>query len=193
MMVFLKGTYEKMNPAVVWMNVNNIGYEVNITLNTYSQIQHQQEGKLYTYLQIKEDAHALFGFYEEEERNMFVLLLSVSGVGASTARMILSSMKPDEVSQAIRSENEVALEKIKGIGAKSAKRIILELKDKVLKIKTSENNSTISYNNSEQDALYALVSLGIARATAQNALQKTLKANPDLSLEELIKQTLKNI
>ncbi len=193
MMVFLKGTYEKMNPAVVWMNVNNIGYEVNITLNTYSQIQHQQEGKLYTYLQIKEDAHALFGFYEEEERNMFVLLLSVSGVGASTARMILSSMKPDEVSQAIRSENEVALEKIKGIGAKSAKRIILELKDKVLKIKTSENNSTISHNNSEQDALYALVSLGIARATAQNALQKTLKANPDLSLEELIKQTLKNI
>lgn len=193
MIVFLKGNYERMNPALVWMNVNGIGYEVNISLHTYSQIQHQKEGQLFTYLQIKEDGHSLFGFFDEEERNMFLLLISVSGVGANTARMMLSSMKPAELAQAIRTENEMALEKIKGIGAKSAKRIILELKDKVLKIKSTENLSSITHNNIENDALYALVSLGIARMTAQNALQKTLKSNPEASLEDLIKLTLKNI
>jgi holliday junction DNA helicase RuvA len=193
MIVFLKGIYERMSPALVWMNVNGIGYEVNISLHTYSQIQHQKEGSLYTHLQIKEDSHSLFGFFEEEERNMFQLLISVSGVGASTARMMLSSMKPEEIAQAIRTENELTLEKIKGIGSKSAKRLILELKEKVLKIKPSDNLSASAYNNMENDALYALVSLGIARMTAQNALQKTLKVHPDASLEELIKLTLKNI
>jgi Holliday junction DNA helicase RuvA len=193
MIVFLRGNYVRMNPASVWVEVNGTGYEVQISLHTYSQIQHLKEGMLYTYLQIKEDAHSLFGFAEEEERNMFVLLLSVSGVGASTARMMLSSMKPDELAQAIRSNDERSLEKIKGIGAKSAKRIILELREKVMKIKPVENNLGGTHTNVENDALFALISLGISRAPAQAALEKTMKSHPDLNLEELIKQTLKSI
>lgn len=193
MIVFLKGKFERLSPAVVWVEVQGVGYEVNISLHTYSKIQHLKEGTLFTHLQIKEDAHSLYGFYEEDERSLFQLLISVSGVGASTARMMLSSMKPDEIIQHIGSGNEQALEKIKGIGAKSAKRLILELRDKVLKVLPTANISVPEHNNLEQDALYALVSLGIARATAQNALQKTLKTNTGLSLEELIKQTLKSI
>lgn len=175
------------------MNVNGLGYEVHISLNTFSSIQHLKEGRLFTHLQIKEDAHSLFGFFEEEERNMFLLLISVSGIGASTARMMLSSMKPDEIATAIASGNEQTLERIKGIGAKSAKRLILELREKVLKIKPTENISSPTHNNLENDALFALVSLGIARGTAIQALQKTIKTNPGLSLEELIKLTLKSI
>lgn len=193
MIVFLKGKFERISPAAVWVDVSGVGYEVNISLHTFSKIQHLKEGTLFTHLQIKEDAHSLYGFFDEEERSLFQLLLSVSGVGASTARMMLSSMKPEEIMQHIASGNELALEKIKGIGAKSAKRLILELRDKVVKIQPTMNISVSGYNNLEQDALYALVSLGIARATAQNALQKTLKTNQGLSLEDLIKQTLKSI
>lgn len=193
MIVFLKGTFNRIGPAAVWVDVNGVGYEVNISLHTYSHIQHLKEGILFTHLQIKEDAHSLYGFFDEEERSIFQILISVSGIGANTARMMLSSMKPEEISQHIASGNEQALEKIKGIGAKTAKRIILELRDKVVKIQPTLNISRPEQNNLEQDALYALVSLGIARATAQNALQKTLKSNPGLSLEELIKQTLKSI
>jgi holliday junction DNA helicase RuvA len=193
MIVFLQGKYVKKTPAYVWMDVNGVGYEVNISLNTYSEIQTLSQGLLLTYLQIKEDGHSLYGFFEEVERNMFLLLISVSGVGASTARMMLSSMKPEEISNAIANDDEKTLERIKGIGAKSAKRLILELKDKVIKTKGSENISPILHNNIENDALNALVSLGIARNAAFAALQKTLKQSKDLSLEETIKQTLKNI
>lgn len=193
MIVFLNGVFERMSPAVVWMNVNGTGYEVNISLNTFASIQQMKEGRLYTHLQIKEDGHSLYGFFEEEERNMFLLLISVSGVGCGTARMMLSSMKPDELASAIASGNEAMLERIKGIGAKSAKRLILELREKVLKIKPNENISSQANNNLENDALFALVSLGIARGTAMQALQKTIKTNPGLSLEELIKLTLKSI
>jgi Holliday junction DNA helicase RuvA len=175
------------------MDVNGIGYEVNISLNTYSEIQNLTQGQLLTHLQIKEDGHSLFGFFEETERNMFLLLISVSGVGASTARMMLSSMKPDEISNAIANDDEKTLERIKGIGAKSAKRLILELKDKVTKSKSGETIQPITHNNIENDALNALISLGIARNAAFAALQKTVKNNKDLSLEDLIKLTLKNI
>jgi Holliday junction DNA helicase RuvA len=162
-------------------------------LNTYSEIQNLTQGQLLTHLQIKEDGHSLFGFFEEAERNMFLLLISVSGVGASTARMMLSSMKPEEISNAIANDDEKTLERIKGIGAKSAKRLILELKDKVTKSKSGETLQPITHNNIENDALNALISLGIARNAAFAALQKTVKNNKDLSLEDLIKLTLKNI
>jgi len=175
------------------MDVNGVGYEINISLNTYSEIQTLTQGQLLTHLQIKEDGHSLFGFFEETERNMFLLLISVSGVGASTARMMLSSMKPDEISNAIANDDEKTLERIKGIGAKSAKRLILELKDKVTKSKIGETFQPITHNNIENDALNALVSLGIARNAAFAALQKTVKNNKELSLEDIIKQTLKNI
>lgn len=193
MIVFLQGKYVKKTPAFVWMDVNGVGYEVNISLNTYSEIQNLTQGQLLTHLQIKEDGHSLFGFFEETERNMFLLLISVSGVGASTARMMLSSMKPDEISNAIANDDEKTLERIKGIGAKSAKRLILELKDKVTKSKSGETLQPITYNNIENDALNALISLGIARNAAFAALQKTVKNNKELSLEDLIKLTLKNI
>jgi Holliday junction DNA helicase RuvA len=193
MIVFLEGKYVKKTPAFVWMDVNGVGYEVNISLNTYSEIQNLTQGLLLTHLQIKEDGHSLFGFFEEAERNMFLLLISVSGVGASTARMMLSSMKPDEISNAIANDDEKTLERIKGIGAKSAKRLILELKDKVTKSKSGETLQPIAHNNIENDALNALISLGIARNAAFAALQKTVKNNKELSLEDLIKLTLKNI
>ncbi len=193
MIVYLNGIYTTKNPAFVWMEVNGIGYEVNISLHTYSKIQHLEKGRLLTHLHIKEDSHSLYGFFDEEERHLFLQLISVSGVGTSTARMMLSSMKPDEISQAIRTDNEVALGKIKGIGPKSAKRLILELKDKLLKTKGEPNLEPASYNNMENDALNALVSLGIARNAAFVAIQKSIRQQPDLSLEDLIKLTLKNI
>lgn len=193
MIVFLNGNYVTKNPAYVWMEVNGIGYEVNISLHTYSKIQSLEKGRLLTYLHIKEDGHSLYGFYDEEERNLFLLLISVSGVGTSTARMMLSSMKPDEISNAIRTDNEVALGRIKGIGPKSAKRLILELKDKLLKTKGEVNLDTSPHNNLENDALNALVSLGIARNAAFVAIQKSLKQEAGLCLEDLIKLTLKNI
>ncbi len=193
MIVFLQGQFVVKTPAYVWIDVNGIGYEVNISLHTYSRIQQTDHGKLLTYLHIKEDGHSLFGFFDEEERSLFLQLISVSGVGTSTARMMLSSMKPEEIRYAIRTENEALLGKIKGIGPKSAKRLILELKDKVIKENPNQNMAAPANNNSANDALFALVSLGIARTAALQAIDKTLKLQPDLALEDLIKQALKNI
>jgi Holliday junction DNA helicase RuvA len=193
MYAFLTGKYIVKTPAYVWLDVNGVGYEVYISLHTYSQIQDLQQGRLLTYLQVKEDAHTLFGFFDEDERTLFIHLISVSGVGASTARMMLSSMKPDEIRHAIVTENELLLGKIKGIGPKSAKRLILELKDKLLKMKPGENIQSAGNNKTQQDALNALVSLGIARNAAFNAIQKVLKTENNLELEPLIKLSLKNI
>lgn len=193
MICFLNGKYITKTPTYVWIDVNGIGYEVNISLNTYSQIQHLEKGVLYTYLQVKEDAHTLYGFFDEEERNLFLHLITVSGIGASTARMMLSSMKPDEIHHAIVTENESLLGKIKGIDPKSAKRLILELKEKLIKNKPLENIIPTINNKMDSDALNALVSLGIARNTAYNAIQKVLKTEKNIELETLIKLSLKNI
>jgi Holliday junction DNA helicase RuvA len=193
MIVFLDGNFIAKNPAFVWMDVNGIGYEVNISLYTYSKIQDLQKGRLLTYLQVKEDGFSLFGFHDEDERQLFMQLISVSGIGASTARMMLSSMKTEEITQAIVSEDEKSLERIKGIGAKSAKRLILELKDKLLKGKPGGQISVVMHNNTDQDALNALVSLGIARQAAIQALEKVNKLLPNAGLEEKIKSALKQI
>jgi|LakMenE01Jun11ns_1017448.scaffolds.fasta_scaffold9941063_2 Holliday junction DNA helicase RuvA len=193
MIVFLDGNFIAKNPAFVWMDVNGIGYEVNISLYTYSKIQGIQKGRLLTYLQVKEDGFSLFGFHDEDERQLFMQLISVSGIGASTARMMLSSMKTEEITQAIVSEDEKSLERIKGIGAKSAKRLILELKDKLLKGKPGGQISVVMHNNTDQDALNALVSLGIARQAAIQALEKVNKLQPNAGLEEKIKSALKQI
>ncbi len=193
MIVFLDGNFIAKNPAFVWMDVNGIGYEVNISLYTYSKIQDLQKGRLLTYLQVKEDGFSLFGFHDEDERQLFMQLISVSGIGASTARMMLSSMKTEEITQAIVSEDEKSLERIKGIGAKSAKRLILELKDKLLKGKPGGQISVVMHNNTDQDALNALVSLGIARQAAIQALEKVNKQLPNAGLEEKIKSALKQI
>lgn len=193
MYAFLNGKFIVKNPAYVWLDVNGIGFEVFISLHTFSQLQDLQQGRLLTYLQVKEDAHTLYGFFDEEERTLFTHLISVSGVGAATARMMLSSMKPDEIRQAIVTENELLLGKIKGIGPKSAKRLILELKDKLIKMKPGENLPVGINNKIESDALNALISLGIARNAAHNAIQKVLKTENNLELEPLIKLSLKNI
>jgi len=195
MIAYLNGKLAYKSPALVHMDVNGIGYEVQISLNTYSRIQQMESCKLLTFLQIKEDAHTLYGFFEEAERSLFLLLISVSGVGASTARMMLSSLQPEDVQRAIMMENEKMLESVKGIGAKTAKRIILELKDKMVKHKDSGIHLSSAVNNTmHEDALNALITLGIARNMADSAIQKVMKNEPLLqNLEELIKKALKSL
>jgi Holliday junction DNA helicase RuvA len=167
MIAYLSGKFSYKNPAVVYVDVQGVGYEVNISLNTYSHIQRLNEGKLYTYLQIKEDAHTLYGFFDTMEKEMFVMLISVSGVGAATARMMLSNMKPDEISKAIAQNNARLLESVKGIGRKTAERLVLELKDKITKLPSVSSLEAVGGNTLEQDALNALVALGIARPVAE--------------------------
>lgn len=192
MFAFLKGEFVHKLPAMVAVDVNGVGYEVQISLNTYSRIQSLERGVLFTHLHIQEDKHTLYGFFEPAEKEMFLQLLSVSGVGAATARMMLSSMKPDEIARAISQGNARLLESIKGIGKKSAERIILELRDKVSKIGSGSNISLLTNNSLEQDALNALVSLGIARNTGEQAVKKVLTAEPNLDqVEIIIKKALK--
>ena len=192
MFAFLKGEFVHKLPAMVAVDVNGVGYEVQISLNTYSRIQALERGVLFTHLHIQEDKHTLYGFFEAVEKEMFLMLLSVSGVGAATARMMLSSMKPDEIARAISQNNTKLLESIKGIGKKSAERIILELRDKVGRIGSGSNISRVTNNSLEQDALNALVSLGIARNTGEQAVKKVISAEPDLDqVEIIIKKALK--
>ena len=194
MIAYLSGKFSYKNPAVVYVDVNGIGYEVNISLNTYSHIQKLTEGKLYTYLQIKEDAHTLFGFFDSLEKEMFIMLISVSGVGAATARMMLSNMKPAEISKAIMQNNAAILENVKGIGRKTAERLVLELKDKISKLTAIAPGDASTGNTLEQDALNALVALGIARPFAEQAIKKIVISDPTVhTLEDLIKKALKAI
>jgi Holliday junction DNA helicase RuvA len=194
MIAYLSGKFSYKNPAVVYVDVHGIGYEVNISLNTYAQIQQLQEGKLYTYLQIKEDAHTLYGFFDTLEKEMFVLLISVSGVGAATARMMLSSMKPEEISNAIVMKQTSVLEAVKGIGRKTAERLVLELKDKVSKISSTLHGNVPFGNTFDQDALNALIALGISRPMAEQAIKKIIMSEPSInSLETLIKKALRAI
>ena len=133
MIAYLSGTFSYKSPAFIYIDVQGVGYEVNISLNTYSQIQNLDEGKLFTYLHIKEDAHTLYGFAEAEEKEMFMLLISVSGIGAATARMMLSGLRPEEISNAIILNDTSLLQTVKGVGKKTAERLVLELKDNDMK------------------------------------------------------------
>lgn len=191
MIVFLEGKIVRKSVTQVWMNVQGVGYELQITLPTYEQIQNWDNGLLYVYHQWKEDGESLFGFFDLYEREIFMHLISVSGVGASTARVMLSSMKAEDLRLAIVQGNEKLLESVKGIGAKTAKRIILELKDKMLKSGESISPSQTSDNNLANDALVALVSLGIARNMAFQAVQKVIKTEKVNQVEEIIKLALK--
>ncbi|MGN6296642.1 MAG: Holliday junction branch migration protein RuvA [Ginsengibacter sp.] len=194
MIAYLSGKFTYKAPTVIYVDVHGVGYEVNISLNTYAQIQNLEEGKLFTYLQIKEDAHTLYGFFDLAEKDMFVLLIGVSGVGAATARMMLSGMKPEEISNAIVMKQTAVLERVKGIGRKTAERLVLELKDKVAKVSTSLTGSTKVGNTFEQDALNALIALGISRPVAEQAIKKIIMIEPSInSLENLIKKALKAI
>jgi holliday junction DNA helicase RuvA len=193
MIAYLTGLFAYKSPAFVYVETGGIGYEVNITLNTYTEIQHMEKGTLYTYLQVKEDAHTLYGFSNMAEKTMFVKLIGINGVGAATARIMLSSLKPDDISKAIVQNNTRLLEGIKGIGKKTAERIVLELKDKLNKNDASNLNSPLIYNTLEQDALNALQALGIGRQQAENAIKKTISTEENQNLEQLIKKALQSI
>lgn len=194
MYAYLEGKFTMKNPAQVYVDISGVGYELNISLNTYAHIQNLEQGKLFTYLQIKEDGHTIFGFFDKIEKEIFILLISVSGIGASIARMMLSHLKPDEISKAIIQNNVKLLESVKGIGKKTAERLVLELRDKVNKVASDLNIPVTAGNRFQQDALNALVSLGISRPQAETAVQKISLIEPDINnLEELIKKALKAI
>lgn len=194
MIAFLKGKFIIKTPALVVIDVQGVGYEVHISLPTYVSIQDKEEGMLYTWLQIREDAHLLFGFHSQEEKQLFLQLISVSGVGASTARVMLSSQKPEDIIAAITQSQVKWLEQIKGIGKKTAERIIVELKDKLSKSSTSLNILTTVNNSLEQDALNALIALGIVKNSAEMAVRKVMQADPGMdNLESIIKKSLQTI
>lgn len=195
MIAFVKGHFAIKTPARVVVDVNGVGYELNISVNTYSAISQKDSGQLFTYLHITENAHSLFGFADLAEKDLFLQLISVSGVGASTARMMLSGMKPEEIARAIVQGNTKQLESIKGIGRKSAERLIVELRDKLGKQSLEENQLPgFTASQTDTDAVNALISLGIGRAMAEQAVKKVMKAAPENdSLEDIIKQALKNL
>jgi len=194
MIAFVRGNFVQKQPARVVVDVNGVGYDLQISLHTYSSIVNKESGQLFTYLHITENAHTLFGFAEMTEKDLFLQLISVSGVGTSTARMMLCGMKPEEITRAIVQGNTKQLESIKGIGRKSAERLIVELRDKFGKQNLDTNFSTTTATNIGGDAANALVSLGIAKANAEQAVQKVMIANPEIiELQELIKQALKNL
>ena len=189
----LKGKLVEKNPTHVVVECGGVGYFVNISLHTFSKITDSENIQLFTHLQIKEDAHTLFGFSEKSEREIFRLLLSVSGIGSSTARTMLSSMSPIQVRDAIATGNVTAIQAIKGIGLKTAQRVILDLKDKVLKIYNIDEVSTISNNTNKDEALSALEVLGFVRKQSEKIVDKILSQDASLSVEDIIKLSLKNL
>lgn len=190
MYAFLEGDLAYKSPSLLYLSVNGVGYEVNITLQTFSKIQHLEKCKLFTHIQVREDAWVMYGFADEVERTTFRQLLAINGVGAATARLILSSLKPNELERIIAAEEVAALQKVKGIGAKTAQRIILELKGK-LQLQNDDNaEASTTHNTMENDALFALVNLGISKAAAQAAIKK-INVSDITSVEEMIKSALK--
>ncbi len=193
MIAYVKGKITYKNPAVVYIECHGVAYEVNISLNTYSQLEGLTEARLYTHLIVREDAHTLFGFFHEDERQLFALLLSVSGVGPNTARMVLSSLTPEEVRRAILEENEMAFRQVKGIGSKTAKQIILDLKNRMAKgTDTTPALLTQRDNTLQEEALSALLALGFTRPGVLKAISEVLQKQPDAaSVETLVKASLK--
>jgi holliday junction DNA helicase RuvA len=193
MIAYLKGDFVNKSPAMVQVDVNGVGYEVQITLNTYTKIQNLEKGMLHTCLLIREDAHTIYGFYEASEKEMFQHLISVSGIGASTARVMLSYMKSSDLARAIVQGDTRTLEAIKGIGKKTAERMVLELREKLTKLAVDTNIGPMKNNTLQQDALNALTALGISRQAASQAIEKTIATESDLSVEELIKKALRTL
>jgi len=193
MITHIKGRLSEKSPTNVVIEVNGIGYWVNISLTTFSQIPDNENIKLYTHLQIKEDSHSLYGFYTKKEREIFRLLISVSGVGTSTARTMLSSLDPQQVVEAISSNNVSIVQSVKGIGSKTAQRLIIELRDKILKIYDLDESYVNSNNTTREEALSALEVLGINKKSSERLVDNIIKENQDISVEEIIKETLKNI
>ena len=193
MIAHIQGKLVEKSPTEVVVDCGGVGYQINISLHTYSLLPNTDFIKLYTYVQIKEDAHNLFGFVEKTEREIFKMLLSVSGIGASIARTMLSSLEPKQVIQAIASGDVGTIQSIKGIGVKTAQRVIIELKDKVLKLYALEEVSLTQSNTNKDEALSALEVLGFVRKTAEKVVEKIARENADATVEFIIKQALKNL
>lgn len=193
MIAHLQGKLVEKTPTQVVIDCGGVGYHVNISLHTYSLLPSTDFIKLFTHLQIKEDSHTLFGFVEKSEREIFKLLLSVSGIGASIARTMLSSLDPKQITNAIASGDVVTIQSIKGIGSKTAQRVILDLKEKVLKLYDLDEVSMSQSNTNRDEALSALEVLGFVRKSSERVVEKIIKDAPDSSVESIIKQALKNL
>ncbi|AUC16422.1 Holliday junction branch migration protein RuvA [Tenacibaculum sp. SZ-18] len=193
MITQIKGRLVEKNPTYVVVDCNGLGYLLNISLNTYGSLPTDENVKLYTHLSIREDAHTLYGFIDKVEREVFKLLISVSGVGPSIARTMLSSMTAEDVQHAIASENVKLIQSVKGIGSKTAQRVIIDLKEKILKTFNIDEVSVTESNTNKEEALSALEVLGFTRKQSDKVITNILKESPSASVEELIKKALKNL
>ncbi|MBT8257418.1 MAG: Holliday junction branch migration protein RuvA [Bacteroidia bacterium] len=193
MITHIEGKLTEKNPTDVVIDCNGIGYLLNISLHTYSQIPDDENLKLYTHFQVKEDSHTLYGFSSKTEREIFRLLISVSGIGASTARTMLSSLNPDQVKDAIAREEVATIQSVKGIGLKTAQRVIIDLKDKILKVHQLDDSSVFTGNTNKDEALSALEVLGFSKKQAERVVDKVVADEPQASVEAIIKKALKNL
>ncbi|WP_341216501.1 Holliday junction branch migration protein RuvA [uncultured Wocania sp.] len=193
MITHIQGKLTEKNPTSVVIDCHGVGYMLNISLHTYSQIPDGEHLKLYTHLQVKEDSHTLYGFSSLAEREIFRLLISVSGIGSSIARTMLSSLTPKQVREGIAVGDVALIQSIKGIGAKTAQRVIIDLKDKILKIYDIDEVSVSKDNTNKNEALSALEVLGFVKKQAERVVDKIIMAQPDANVETIIKQALKNL
>jgi len=193
MITYIQGRLVEKNPTDIVIDCNGLGYSINISLHTFSQLSSEEQVKLYTHLQVREDSHTLYGFSSKLEREIFRLLISVSGVGASIARTMLSSLTPEQVMEAIAHNDLVTIQSVKGIGSKTAQRVVLDLKDKILKVYGLDEVSSVSSNTNKNEALSALETLGFARKQAEKVCSKIVQQDPEASVETIIKLALKNL
>jgi holliday junction DNA helicase RuvA len=193
MIAFVRGNFVAKTPARVIVDVNGVGYDLQISLNTYEAISQKENGLLYTYLHITENAQTLFGFADVKEKEIFIHLISISGVGASTARMMLSGMKPPEIAKYIVSGSVNDLIRIKGIGKKTAELLVVGLRDKLGSFLSDVQSVSHSLNPMEMDAINALIALGISKPMAEKAVNKVLQTETNIAVQDIIKQALKNL
>lgn len=193
MITQIEGKLVEKNPTQVVVDCNGIGYEINISLYTFSSLSSDENIKLFTHLQVREDAHILFGFFTVLERVVFRLLISVSGIGTSTARTMLSSLTPAEIQQAIATEDVPVIQGVKGIGLKTAQRVIIELKDKIKSLQGTDEIPVFKSNTIKEETLSALEVLGYSRKASEKVVDKLIHGDPDSSVEELIKSALNKL
>ena len=193
MITHIRGRLVEKSPTAVVIDCNGVGYFIHISLHTFSQLKDDESIKLLTHLQIKEDAHQLYGFATLMEREIFRLLISVSGIGTNTARTMLSSLTPKQIGEGIAAEDVALIQSVKGIGLKTAQRVIIDLKDKILKIYDIDETLLISDNTNKDEALSALEVLGFAKKNSERVVVKIISNNPDASVELIIKEALKNL
>ncbi len=193
MITHIQGRLTEKNPTDVVIDCNGVGYLLNISLHTYSQIPDQENLKLYTHFQVKEDSHTLYGFSSLAEREIFRLLISVNGIGASTARTMLSSLTPNQIKEAIAGGDVPVIQSIKGIGSKTAQRVILDLRDKILKVYDIDESSASESNTNKDEALSALEVLGFSKKQSERVVDKIIMNQANANVETIIKEALKNL